>query len=252
MTVKYIILAVEIFMLITFLAAFPVLCAGNIAGIASSIFLIIITQYHEKFLRMLGTLWKKNYGKVTIIAICIALTVGIVYAVILSSKMYRAEKNKPDKTELIVVLGCQVRGERPSRMLRRRLDTAYKAIQEHPEALCVVSGGKGADEKISEAECMKRYLLDKGVDEDRIVMEDRSTSTFENIKFTFEITDKLGYGRDITIVTDGFHQYRAGLIAKSQGADDVTAYSAQTEARFLPTYWVREWMGLSKFFLTGH
>lgn len=251
MTVKHIMIAVEAFMLFTFLAAFPVLCAGNIAGIMLSIGLMIITANHKKFFELIGNLWENGCGKALIIGICLMIVAGIVYAVILSVRMYKAEKNKPDKTELIVVLGCQVRGERPSRMLRKRLDAAYEAIQIHPEALCVVSGGKGADEKISEAECMKRYLVEKGVEEDRIIMEDRSTSTFENIKFTFEITDKLGCGRDITIITDGFHQYRASLIARSQGAADVTAYSAQTEARFVPTYWVREWMGLSRFFLTG-
>lgn len=251
MTVKYIFLAMEAFMLFTFMAAYPVLCAGNIAGILFSALLMIITANHKKFFGMIVKLWSRSYGKAVIIGICLILLAGMVYAVLLSVRMYKAEKNEPKDTKLIVVLGCQVRGERPSRMLRRRLDAAYEAIQKHPDALCVVSGGKGPDEKISEAECMKRYLVEKGLDEGRIIMEDRSTSTFENIKFTFEITDKMGCGRNITIVTDGFHQYRAGLIARSQGAEDVTAYSAKTEARFLPTYWVREWMGLSRFFLAG-
>ena len=154
--------------------------------------------------------------------------------------------------EYVIVPGASVYGRKASPALTERMQAALRLLSANDQSKVVCSGGQGSDEKMTEAECMKRYLLDKGVDEDRIVMEDRSTSTFENIKFTFEITDKLGYGRDITIVTDAFHQYRAGLIAKSQGADDVTAYSAQTEARFLPTYWVREWMGLSKFFLTGH
>ena len=175
----------------------------------------------------------------------------MLYAGVLSFKMYKAMSDEPQKTELIVVLGCQVRGETPSRMLRHRLDTAFDAMQKHPDALCVVSGGKGSDELISEAEAMRRYLVAKGADESRIVMEDKSTNTFENIKFSFEITDKLGYDRDITIVTDGYHQYRAGLIARKQGAENVTSYSAPTEFKFQATYWVREWMGLSRFFVLG-
>ena len=125
-------------------------------------------------------------------------------------------------------------------------------MQKNPEAVCVVSGGKGSDEKISEAEAMRRYLVDKGLDESRIIMEDKSTSTFENIKFTFAITDKLALGRDITIVTDGFHQYRASLIAKKEGAGEVKAYSAHTEPRYAPAYWVREWLGLTHFFVFGN
>lgn len=166
--------------------------------------------------------------------------------------MYQAQENEPKETDLIIVLGCKVKGERPSRMLRRRLDAAYEAMQKHPDALVVLSGGKGSDEKISEAEGMRRYLVEKGADESRLIMEDKSTNTFENIKFSFAITDKLGCGRDITIVTDGFHQYRASLIAKQEGAKNVTAYSANTQPKYVPTYWVREWLGLTHFFVFGN
>ena len=99
---------------------------------------------------------------------------------------------------------------------------------------------------------MRRYLVEKGADESRLIMEDKSTNTFENIKFSFAITDKLGCGRDITIVTDGFHQYRASLIAKQEGARNVTAYSANTQSKYVPTYWVREWLGLTHFFVFGN
>lgn len=252
MTVKYVILAVEIFLLLLFIMPIPIINEGNIAGMLFSILLILATVFFGKFCDMLGKLWGKVPGRLLIIAVALFLTAGFTYAGILSVKMYKAQENAPQDTELIVVLGCQVRGERPSRMLRRRLDKAYEAMQKHPDALCVVSGGQGYGEKISEAEAMKRYLLEKGADENRIIMEDKSTSTFENIKFTFEITDELGCGRDITIVTDGFHQYRASLIAKQEGAENITAYSAATEARFLPTYWVREWLGLTHFWVFGN
>lgn len=250
-TVKYVILAVEIFFLLLFIMPLPVVNEGNLAGMLFFILLILMTVFFKPFCELLGKLWGKVPGKILIIVVGLFLVAGFTYVSILSIKMYKAQKNAPQDTELIVVLGCQVRGEKPSRMLRRRLDTAYEAMQKHPDAICVVSGGQGWGESISEAEAMKRYLIEKGADEDRVIMEDRSTSTFENIKFTFEITDKLGYGRDITIVTDGFHQYRASLIAKQEGAENITAYSASTEPRFLPTYWVREWLGLTYFWVFG-
>ena len=176
---------------------------------------------------------------------------GIIYVGILSILMYKAQENRPEKANVIVVLGCQVKGERPSRMLRRRLDAAIKAMNDNPDTLCIVSGGKGDDEKISEALAMKNYLLEKGIDSDRIIMEDKSTSTYENIQNSLKILDELGMSHDMTIVTDGFHQYRASLIAKAQGVENVTAYSAYTEPRYLFTYWVREWLGLTHFFMLG-
>ena len=197
---KLIILAVEVFLLILFIMPLPIINPGNIAGIAFCSVLIAVTLFHKSFFRMLKTFWTNGgSGRGVLIALTVFIMVGAIYTGVLSFKMYKAMSNEPEKTDLIVVLGCQVRGETPSRMLRHRLDTAYEAMQKHPDALCVVSGGKGSDELISEAEAMRRYLVEKGADESRIVMEDKSTNTFENIKFSFEITDKLGYDRDITI-----------------------------------------------------
>jgi uncharacterized SAM-binding protein YcdF (DUF218 family) len=252
MTIRYVILAAEIFLFTLFLIPFPILNAGNAAGLAFFGLMIAATSKYKLVFRMLKKLWEHTWGKGMIIFVILFLAAGLTYAGILTCKMYKAQENKPSDTELIIVLGCKVKGERPTRMLRRRLDTAYEAMQEHPDALVVLSGGKGSDEKISEAEAMYRYLVDKGADKSRLIKEDKSTSTFENIKFSFEITDKMGCGRDITIVTDGFHQYRASLIAKQEGAENVTAFSAHTEPRYLLTYWVREWLGLSHFFVFGN
>ena len=249
---KLIILALEVLLLILFVMPLPVINPGNIVGIAFSSVLIMVTVFHKPFFRMLKTIWAHGgAGRGALIALTVFIVAGSVYAGVLSLNMYKAMSNEPQNTELIVVLGCQVRGETPSRMLKHRLDTAYEAIKKHPEALCVVSGGKGSDELISEAEAMRRYLVAKGADESRIVMEDKSTNTFENIKFSFELTDKLGYDRNVTIVTDGYHQYRAGLIARKQGAENVTAYSAPTELKFRAAYWVREWLALTRFFIVG-
>lgn len=86
---------------------------------------------------------------------------------------------------------------------------------------------------------------------EELPVEDKSTSTYENIQNSLKILDELGMSHDMTIVTDGFHQYRASLIAKAQGVENVTAYSAYTEPRYLFTYWVREWLGLTHFFMLG-
>ncbi len=244
-----ILLIIEIALIFVFIAAFPVVNAGNIAGAAVCGAAAVLTADVFGIRTALVNAWKSSLpARIGLCGAAVLFAAGIIIAAALSIGMARAMNNAPEKEpKLVIVLGCQVRGERPSRMLARRLDTAYEVMERYPGAKVVVSGGKGIDEAISEAECMKRYLVGKGADVSRIIMEDTSTTTFENISNSFAITDPMGLGRDITIVTDGFHQYRAALIAKSVGAGEVTAVSANTEVRFIPTYWVREWLALVWF-----
>ncbi|MGN0593995.1 MAG: YdcF family protein [Hominimerdicola sp.] len=252
MTAKHIIVALETILLFLFLMPFPIFNAGNILGISISAILLIITCNWQKFIGVISDIWSYGIGKAALIFSAVLIIAGLVYVTYLSVVMYEAQENEPEgEPNVIIVLGCKVRGERPTRMLRRRLDTAYEALQKYPDVLCIVSGGQGSDEILSEAEAMKNYLVEKGISADRIIMEDKSTSTSENLKYSFEILDELGISRDITIVTDGFHQYRAGLIAQKEGAGEITAYSAHTEPRYLFTYWVREWLGISRIYIIG-
>lgn len=252
MTFKYILIAMETFLLILFLIPLPIVCSGNIAGILLCLALLAVTANFSGFCTLVSSVWSHLFGKIILIVLCVVIVAGIAYVSVLSALMYRAQENNPDEPNVIVVLGCKVNGEKPSRMLRRRLDAAYNAMEKHSDTLCIVSGGQGSNEKISEAQAMKNYLTEKGIDESRIIMEDKSTSTYENIKFSLDILDDMGMSHDMTLVTDGFHQYRASLIAKAQGVDNVTAYSAYTEPRYLFTYWVREWLGLTHFYVFGN
>lgn len=243
--IRILLLAAEVVLAGAFLAAFPYFNSGNIAALVFLALIFLATLKWDKLAPFIAA------HKIFTTAAAAVICAGMIFAAVLSAKMYRQLTNEPEEPKLLVVLGCKVRGETPSKMLRLRCDRAASEMAEHPDLVCVVSGGKGHGENISEAEAMKRYIVGKGIDPDRIIKEDRSTSTAENIKFSFELTDALGLGRDITIVTDGYHQYRASLIAKKNGADKVTAYSADTERRFVPSYWVREWLGIVHFYLLG-
>ncbi len=245
-------LVIEIIIALMFLAAFPVLNAGNLSVLLLCGVAVFFTADCFGSRKLLAAVWENALGKAAIAIVCLLFAAGLVTAGVISAKMAGQIANEPESPpEVIVVLGCQVRGERPSKMLMRRITTAYDALVKYPDAVCVVSGGQGSDEAISEAECMYRTLTEMGIDPSRLIKEDTSTTTSENIRNTFKLTDPLGYSRDITIVTDGFHQYRASLIAKKAGADDVKALSAHTELRFIPTYWVREWLGILYFHVTG-
>ena len=246
MIIRNILIVLEGLLLLSFLAAFPVFNLGNIAGIGVSMMLMAATIGFGRFSEAVKKLWQSTGGKIGLITLVVLIAAGLCLAVFLSIRMISAMNREPEKGDVVVVLGCQVKGERPSRMLARRLDAALEYLNSEPEALVIVSGGKGADEKISEAECMRRYLEENGIAPERIIMEDKSTTTAENLEFSFNIMDERGLGRDIILVTDGYHQHRAQLIAKAHGAGRIGALSAGTGRRFIPTYWVREWFALCR------
>ena len=135
-------------------------------------------------------------------------------------------------------------------MLRRRLDAACSYLTEDTKADCIVSGGKGDNEHISEAEAMYEALVNDGISESRITEEDKSSSTYENLLFSKQILEDSGKPLRIAIVTDGFHQWRARLQAESLGYD-VKCVSAATPWYLVPVYWVREWFALSYLFVFG-
>ena len=186
----------------------------------------------------------KNIARVVIIT-------GFVIFAILESLIVISMKQKPDyNCEYVIVLGCQVRRDGPSLMLRRRLDAACSYLSADTKADCIVSGGKGDNEHISEAEAMYEALVNDGISENRITKEDKSSSTYENLLFSKQILEDSGKPLRIAIVTDGFHQWRARLQAESFGYD-VKCVSAATPWYLVPVYWVREWFALSYLFVFG-
>ncbi len=240
MSVKYILAFFESLLLVSFLVSLPFINFGNITGVFVCLMLMLITLRPG----LVRSVWKSTAGRIAVIAVLLICLVSAGFAGFCTVKMLHAMSRDNESPSAVIVLGCQVRGERPSKMLRFRLDKAVEYLNEHKELPVIVSGGKGDDEAISEALCMHNYLIDQGIDESRIIMEDKSTTTDENLEFSFEILDKMGLPRSIVLVTDGYHQYRAQLIAEKHGAQTIGAQSASTELRFIPTYWVREWFGI--------
>ena len=119
--------------------------------------------------------------------------------------------------EVLIVLGTTVNGTEPSPMLKQRLDAAVQYLNTYPDAICIVTGGKGDEHNLSEAQCMYNYLTAAGIDAARITMEDRATTTVENLQNVRTMLDT----NEVDILSSDFHLYRAGLIAK--------------EAEFIPT-----------------
>lgn len=157
-------------------------------------------------------------------------------------------KRERSASQYCIVLGAGVHGTTPSRVLNQRINAAYDFLTEHPDTVAILSGGQGPGEDITEAQCMKDRLISKGIDESRLYMEDRSTSTEENVAFSRKIIESLSGSTDeVTIISSDTHLYRACLIAKEAGFKTVKGYYAYTDYHVLRfTYMLREGVAVWK------
>lgn len=137
---------------------------------------------------------------------------GALELVIAVHSRDRVVENPPPK--VMVVFGCQMRRDGPSVLLKDRLDTALAYWEAHPDIKIVVTGGKGDDEHVSEAQGMYDYLTAHGVDGAQIFMEDKSRNTWQNINNTFALMEREGWELtdDVLLVSSGFHLARIELL----------------------------------------
>ena len=152
--------------------------------------------------------------------------------------------------DYVVVLGAQVKGEAPSKALGKRLQKALEYAQANPDAILILSGGQGPGEEITEAECMRRYLTERGIPKERLILEETSTSTKENLELSDALT---GCGKKRTgILSNNFHVYRAVLLAQKLGYEHAEGIAAASDPLMQVHYVVREAAALLKEKLMGN
>lgn len=195
--------------------------------------------------------WQCAWGKSVLITLTVLVVAATALFVAVSVKMITANYREPADNATVVVLGAAVRGNQPSLSLKVRLDAAADYLKQHPTAVCIVSGGQGADESCTEAAVMRTYLIRKGIAPERIYSEERSTSTYENIVFSQEIIQKNDLDPHMAIATQEFHQYRAQHLAKQAGVQDVGAVTAYSRIDLLGSYWIRDFFGICRMILFG-
>lgn len=159
------------------------------------------------------------------------------------------QQGKPG-LDYVVVLGAQVNGTIPSRSLKKRLDRAWEYLQENENTLAILSGGQGSGEEISEAEAMYRYLVDRGLDPERLIKEEQSTDTAENLNFSRRLMEKEN--PSVGIVSNNFHIFRAVAIGKKCGFGEVVGIAAPSDPILQLNYMVRESAGVIKDVLVGN
>jgi uncharacterized SAM-binding protein YcdF (DUF218 family) len=169
---------------------------------------------------------------------CFILSFVIVQALILFNM-----RNTPKAgADYVIVLGCQVAGEYASLPLLSRGFTAVRYLEKNPETKVIVSGGKGSGENISEAEALRRLLLERRIDKERIFLEDKSKNTMENFKFSNELYNLSD--KNIVIVTSDYHMFRALSIAKKSKYKNVSGLPGRSQRSVLPAFLLREYVSI--------
>lgn len=177
----------------------------------------------------------------------------VVAAVGLAAFLYTFGQ-KPSATfaeDAAIVLGCELRGEKPSQTLTARLDKAVLYHAKNPDAWIVVSGGKNGSQTVSEASAMRAYLIEQGVAEDQILVEDQATTTRENMVFSKSLLDaKLQGDYTVCCITSDFHAYRATGFAKKAGLT-ATLYCSPQSWYLFPTTYLQEDLGVARMWILG-
>jgi uncharacterized SAM-binding protein YcdF (DUF218 family) len=177
-----------------------------------------------------------------IVAILLVLVIVVPAGLIISAMDGRGEP----VSDTLIVLGTTVNGTEPSPMLRQRLDAAVVYLSSNPDVRCIVTGGKGDEHNLSEAQCMYNYLTAAGIDAARITMEDRATSTVENLRNVRSMLET----DQVTILSSDFHLFRSGLIARDAGFTASLLPSKTEPFSLLAPWFLREIFALYGYLLS--
>ena len=214
-----------------------------LAIITSVYFLIdLLKDSHRMAAKVLRTIFTVFLGLG--LAVCL-----LTEAVIIHASFGEADQ----KCQYIVVLGAKVDGTEPSVSLSDRIAAAYDYLTENPQVIAILSGGQGADEGISEAECMFRKLTAMGIDKDRLWLEDKSTSTWENLQNSLKlIAYKTGTRPEtIGLLSSEYHLFRASLFAKDCGVEAIGIPAKTSWFTLRINYFTREVAGVWHYMLLG-
>ena len=213
---------------------------GVILGLPLIALAFLLPQMQHGFLLFLKWFTAACYG--------VAVVIFLVCGVLMTNAAHRGDRQQADA---VIVLGAAVHGDRVTWVLSNRLDAAIAYLEAHPDAIAVVSGGQGAGETVTEGSAMRKYLLEHGIAEDRVIAEERATNTTENFLFSKAlINEALGGNARIAFVTTGFHVYRAGAVAAAQGIE-AFGIPAEDVWYLAVNNFMRECVGICVYALRG-
>ncbi|WP_297004236.1 YdcF family protein [uncultured Corynebacterium sp.] len=223
-------------------AVFGVALVGTIAALVIGILLLGNTTGEHPVLSQLLLFIAAPLGTLTVAMFLVQLVAFAIYSVLYS------RITRPDHADAVVVLGAGLRGTEPTPLLAARIDRGIAMLQElqdagkdaEPGVRLVLSGGQGADEEISEAEAMARYAERAGVPRSSMVLEDRSTTTGENLLNTKAL---LGEDARLVVVTSNYHALRAAALTEQLGLR-AQVIGSRTASYFVPAGFLREFVAV--------
>lgn len=183
--------------------------------------------------------------------LCAAAGLGLLVFVFIEGLIFSAfGAQAPAGADYVIVLGAQIREDGPSYVLQKRLDAALDYLLDNPQTRVIVSGGKGAGEPMTEAQGMYDYLVSKGITGERILKEDTSRNTYENLNNSRMLLNAQECR--VVVVTNNFHVFRAVGIAERMGYTQVWGQAAGSYLLMLPNNLLREFFGIVKDSLAGN
>jgi len=214
--------------------------------------LLGIIAFYE-LTRLLRPRFPKAMGRLRrVFTVCLViglLVVGVTECVIIKASF--GSPNEP--VDYVVVLGAKVRTTGPSASLWDRIHGAYDYLTAHPQAIAVLSGGQGGDEPMAEAQAMYDKLVAMHISPDRLWIEDKATSTWENLHFSLDlIEEKTGHRPEkIGVVSSEYHLFRASLFTKACGAQFVGIPARTSHKTQMLNHFMREVAGVWHYLILG-
>lgn len=184
-----------------------------------------------------------------VFGVCV-LVAGIAFLCVECFILQGMRRKSVPELSYLIVLGARVNGTVPCRSLLRRIDTAAAYLRAHPDMKAVLSGGQGPEEAVSEAFAMKQALLERGIGEERLLLEDRSRDTRQNMLYSQAFFDI--HQDSIGVVTNSFHIFRSLRLGKKQGYQHLYGLPAPSDKILMVNYLTREFFAVVKDKLAGN
>ena len=223
-----------------------------IAAIRSNLHFGVVLTFALGLILLFAGIFCKHAEKYIPRIVRYMFSTGVLFCVVFLTTLFVFGKksNVSYNEDAVIVLGAGIQGEEVSESLRNRLDAAARYYQKNPDVIIIVSGGQGPQEKITEALAMEKYLLEQGVPAEQIVKEQMATSTRENFLYSKEILDKQFDGvYGVVFVSSDYHIYRAKLIAKSIGFNEIAYLGSDTPWYQILPSGIRECLAVIKQWL---
>ena len=178
----------------------------------------------------------------------------LVFAALLGAVLHGSHDHVVGQPKIMVILGCQVKPWGPSVLLRDRINKAAEYLKDHPDVTVVASGGQGPDEPMTEARAIHDALVELGIDSRRILLEEKSVSTIQNLRYSVELLEEAGYDvdRGTIVVSNGFHLTRVRMLWTRITGDDGNLSTLAAPSSHVPSrykMYIREPIALVKSFI---